>query len=104
MKKYIIVTTICNDLNNANRIIDLLLEKRIIVGSQISEIYSKYWWNNYLEESKEYKIEFRTKLSKFNEIEKIIKENHTYKVAEISYQEINGSKEFLEWIDKFVED
>lgn len=104
MNKYIVVTTLCGNLENANKIIDLLLEKRLIVGSQMNEVHSKYWWNNYLEESKEYKIEFRTKLSKYKEIEKIIEENHTYKVAEISYHEIHGSKDFEEWIDKFVED
>ena len=104
MNKYIIVRTFCATKENADKIIDILLEKRIIVGSQISEVYSKYWWNNYLEESKEYKVEFRTKLSKYKEIEKVIEENHTYKVAEISYSEIKGSQDFLDWIDKFVED
>ena len=104
MNKYIIVRTFCGDKDNANKIIDLLLEKKLIVGSQLSEVHSKYWWNNYLEEGVEYKIEFRTKESKFKEIEQLIKENHTYKLPEVSYNEINGSKEFEEWIDKFVED
>jgi len=104
MNKYIIVRTLCDDMNNANKIIDLLLEKKLIVGSQVSEVHSKYWWNNYLEESKEYKLEFRTKLNKYEEVEKLIKENHSYKLPEISYNEIHGSKEFEEWIDKFVED
>ena len=104
MSKYIVIRTFCGDLENANKIIDLLLDKKLIVGSQITEVYSKYWWNNYLEESKEYKVEFRTKASKYQEIEKLIKENHSYKVPEISYNDIRGSKEFEEWIDKFVED
>ncbi len=104
MSKYIIIRTLCNDKENANKIIDLLLEKRLIVGSQITEVYSKYWWNNYLEESKEYKLEFRTKASRYKEIEELIKENHTYKLPEISYCELQGSKEFEDWIDKFVED
>ena len=104
MSKYLIVRTFCGNIENANKIIDILLEKKLIVGSQITEVYSKYWWNNYLEESQEYKLEFRTKESKYNEIEQVIKENHTYKLPEISYCTLKGSKEFEEWIDKFVED
>ena len=104
MNKYIIVRTYCDDLENINKIVDELLEKKLVVGSQISEVHSKYWWNNYLEESKEYQVEFRTKLSKYKEIEETINELHNYNVAEISYNEINGSKDFLDWIDKFIED
>ena len=104
MSKYIIVRTFCDDKENANKIIDSLLEKKLIVGSQMSEIYSKYWWNNYLEESKEYKLEFRTKSSRYKEVEELIKEIHTYKLPEISYSTFEGSKEIEEWIDKFVED
>ena len=104
MNKYIIVRTFCDNLDNANEIIDELLDKKLIVGSQISEVHSKYWWNNYLEETEEYQIEFRTKLSKYEEIEKKIQEMHNYNVAEISYNEIKGSKEFEQWIDKFVGD
>lgn len=43
----------------------------------------------------------RTKLSKFSEIEKTVKEIHDYDVCEISYVEILGAnKEFLNWIEE----
>ena len=101
MDKYIIVTTLCNKEEIANKIINTLLEKRLVAGTQISKVHSKYWWNNELEECDEYKLEFRTKESLFTEIESEIKKIHDYEVAEISYYEIkNASKEFLNWIDK----
>ena len=103
MDKYIIVTTLCDKEEIANRIIDELLKKKLIAGSQVTKVHSKYWWNNKLEECDEYKLEFRTKESKFSEIKNEIKEIHNYEVAEISYYEIkNASKEFLDWIDKSV--
>ena len=103
MDKYIIVTTLCNKEEIANKIIDTLLEKKLIVGSQVTKVYSKYWWNNKLEECDEYKLEFRTKETIFNEIENEIKQIHDYEVAEISYYEIkNASKEFFDWIDKNI--
>ena len=103
MDKYIIVTTLCNKEEIANKIIDTLLEKKLVAGSQVIKVHSKYWWNNKLEECDEYKLEFRTKESKFSEIENEIKEIHNYAVAEISSFEIkNASKEFLHWIDENI--
>ena len=100
MNKYIIVTTLCNKEEIANTIIDTLLQKKLVAGSQISKVYSKYWWNNQLEESNEYKLEFRTKESLFNEIKDEINKITDYEVAEISsYEIISANKEFLKWID-----
>ena len=101
MNKYIIVTTLCNNEEIANKIVSVLLEKKLVAGSQILRVHSKYWWNNQLEECDEFKLEFRTKSNLFNEIERVIKGIHDYKVAEISSCKIeNASQEFLNWIDK----
>ena len=91
MDKYIIVTTLCNKKDIADKIIDKLLKEKLVAGTQVSEVTSKYWWNDTIEETKEYKIEFRTKEKLFSRIENTIK---------ISSCEIkNGSKDFFEWID-----
>lgn len=101
MNNYIIVTTLCDKEEVANKIVDTLLQKRLVAGSQISKVHSKYWWNNTLEECDEYKLEFRTKSNLFKEIEEEIKNIHDYEVAEISCVEIkNASNEFLNWIDE----
>ena len=103
MEKYILVTTLCDKEEIANKIIDTLLEKKLVAGSQLSKVHSKYWWNNLLEECDEYKLEFRTKESLFTEIENEIKKIHDYETAEISYLEIKGaSKEFFIWIDEKI--
>ena len=85
MNKYIIVTTLCNKEEIANKIANTLLDNKLVAGSQISKIHSKYWWNNKLEECNEYKLEFRTKEKLFSKIENEIKKIHDYEVAEISY-------------------
>ena len=101
MDEYIIVTTFCDKKEIANKIKNRLLEKRLVASRQVSKVHSKYWWNNELEESDEYKLEFRTKESLFSKIENEIKKIHNYETAEISYFEIKGaSKEFLDWIVK----
>lgn len=100
MEKYIVVTTLCDKQEIAEKIQDILLEKRLIAGCQISKRKSKYWWKKELEEAEEYHLEMRTKESLFEKIEEEIKRIHDYEVCEISYYEIHGSKEFLNWIEK----
>ena len=101
MDKYIVVITLCDKENIANQIIKTLLENKLVAGSQISKVHSKYWWNNKLEECDEYKLEFRTKENLFDEIKDEINRIHDYEVAEISFYEIkSSSQEFLNWIDK----
>lgn len=100
MSKYIIVRTYCNKKSIAKKIVDILLEKQLVAGAQVSKVTSKYWWNNSLEESNEYQLEFRTKKNLFPEIEKEIKKIHDYDVCEISAIEIvDGSREFFKWIE-----
>ena len=103
MDKCIVVTTLCAKKKIANKIVDTLLSRKLIAGSQVTKVNSKYYWNNKLEENTEYKLEFRTKESKFKEIENEIKKIHNYEVAEISsYEIINANKEFLNWIDENI--
>lgn len=103
MDKYIVVTTLCDKKKIANQIVDILLSKKLVAGSQVTKVNSKYYWNEKLEEGSEYKLEFRTKESKFRDIEEEIKKIHNYEVAEISSYEIkNASKEFLNWIDENI--
>lgn len=100
MEKYIVVTTLSDNLNIIKNIQKGLLEKHLVSGCQISEVNSTYWRNNEINESKEYKLEVRTLEKLFSKIELIIKQNHNYELPEISYYEINGSKEILEWINE----
>ena len=102
MEKCIIVTTLSDNLDNINKIQKELLEKHLVSGCQVSEVNSTYWWNNKITESKEYKLEVRTLEKLFSDIELIIKQNHNYELPEISYYEINGSKEILDWINEYA--
>jgi len=100
MDSYIICTTLCDKKEIANKIIDKLLNDKLVSGIHLSKVYSKYWWNNELEECDEYKIEFRTKLNLYDKIYSIIREIHDYDVFELSYRNIDGAnKEFLDWIE-----
>lgn len=97
--KYIIVTTLCDNEKVKDEIIDNLLEKHLVAGSQTTKVHSKYYWHGRLEETNEYKIEFRTKEKYFDKIKEEILKYHDYELPEISYIEMKGTKEILKWID-----
>lgn len=103
MDKYIIVTTFCDKKEIANKIIDVLLERRLVAGSQLSKVHSKYWWNNKLEECDEYKLEFRTREELFTRIKNEIMKIHDYEIAEISYCNIkDANREFFNWLESEI--
>ena len=104
MKEYILVKTFCNKKDIADKIIDTLLSKRLVAGSQVSEVISKYWWNNKLEEIIEYKLEFRSRRDKFKQIFEEIESINDYEVCEISsFRILDANPKFLTWIDECLE-
>lgn len=104
MEKCINISVLCDSNAFASRIQDLLLEKKLIAGCQISKVNSKYWWNGQLEDITEYKLDLKTRISLYQKIYEEIRSIHDYEVFELSYFEIGGNKEFLEWINNETSD
>ena len=101
---YYIVTTLCDKQEIADRISKTLMEKKLVAGSQISKVRSDYWWGGKIETKDEFKLEFRTRSDKINEIVEIIKSIHDYQVPAISRTEIRCLTEEMEkWINESVE-
>ncbi|MBS5863502.1 MAG: divalent-cation tolerance protein CutA [Clostridium sp.] len=101
---YYIVTTLCDKQEIADRISKTLMEKKLVAGSQISKVKSDYWWGGKIETKEEFKLEFRTRSDKINEIVEVIKSIHDYQIPAISKTEIKCLTEEMEkWIDESVE-
>lgn len=102
MEKCIIITTLSDDLEIIKNIQNELLVNHLVSGCQIDEVLSTYWWNNKINSTKEYRLQTRTILPLYNKIELLIKKIHNYEVPEISYFEIKGSKEIMDWINEYA--
>lgn len=98
MDYVIVITTLSDDLNIINKISSNLINNHLVASSHISKIESSYWWNNRINNGIEYKLELRTIISLYDQIEKIIKKIYNYELPEISYYKINGSKEIIKWV------
>lgn len=99
--EYIEIKTTFEIKQDAEKLAELLLDKKLIACGQIFEIDSHYVWKNERFIEKEFMLMMKTKESLFGQVEKEIKENHPFEVAEIIALPIqNISKEYANWIDE----
>ena len=95
----IIVRTYCDREEIADKIINSLLEKKLVAGSQMVEVTSQYWWNKEIRKKREFQLSFRSTYDLFPRVKEEILKLHSYRVPEISCTEIlDGNQEFFNWI------
>jgi periplasmic divalent cation tolerance protein len=68
----------CGSWQEAQRIADALLEKRLIVCAEFLEIKSKYHWQRTIEEAKEIKLVMESIADNFTKVEAEIAKLHSY--------------------------
>lgn len=96
----ILLTTTFEDLDEANRLAVLLLDKRLVACARISGSgKSLYWWQGKVAEASEYQLTMKTFRRLFPKIEALIKAEHSYQTPEIvAIAIVAGSREYLEWM------
>lgn len=99
---YCIIKCTTANKDEAIKIANHLVSKKLIACCNIiPEITSIYKWEDKLCCDDEVLMIIKTKSSLFNKVEAAIKELHSYKVPEIICTPIiQGSKEYLNWIDE----
>lgn len=103
--KYIMITATFDNEEEANKMINLLLEKRLVSCCQLSNITSSYHWKGNIEHSKEYLLQMKSKKSLYKKIEKEILDNHSYETPQIiCYDITDGYKGYLDWIGEETKD
>lgn len=68
----------CGSWQEAQRIADSLLEKRLVACVEFLEIKSKNWWRNRLEETDEIKLIMQSVADHFEKVEKEVARLHSY--------------------------
>ncbi len=92
------------NMDEARRIGKKLIEERLAACVNIFPISSIYRWKDNIEESNEFGVIVKTKTEKVKEIEKRVKQLHSYEVpCVLSFDVSEGSTEYLKWISESVD-
>lgn len=100
MNSYIQVITTISDKRGAEKIANVLIDKKLAACVQIAgPIKSIYRWKGKIETAKEWICIVKTRKSLYKKVEKQIKELHPYEVPEIiAVSIVRGSKDYLKWL------
>lgn len=101
----ILIYVTCKDIEQAQKISKILLEKRLVACTNFFPINSMYWWNDSINQDNEIALILKTTKGKFEEVEKEISHVHSYGCpCVISLDIKEGSKKYLEWVKKEIKD
>lgn len=101
MNKYCMAFTTVNNIDEAQKIINTILELKLAACIQTINIGSHYTWKAEVCHDEEVLILFKTSWDLYDMLETKIKEIHPYDTPEIIAIELaKGYKGYLEWIDE----
>lgn len=85
----------------AENIAQHLLQERLIACANITvPVASLFHWNDKLEKTEEHLVFMKTRKDLFEKLSETVKKLHSYEVPEIiALPIVDGSKEYLAWLD-----
>ncbi|MEM2915366.1 MAG: divalent-cation tolerance protein CutA [Candidatus Bathyarchaeia archaeon] len=100
MNKFVQVLTTCETKDRAEKIAEALVNRKAAGCVQIiGPVTSIYRWKGQIEKAEEWLCIIKTKSELYDEVEKIVIQNHTYETPEVILTPIiEGSKEYLKWL------
>jgi len=101
---YIVVMVTVDSQEQAKRISDVLLDRKLVACANVVEdIQSFYWWKGKVERSREILLLMKSRSELLEEIVRLVKENHSYEVPEVvALPILGGNPDYLRWIEDSV--
>jgi len=101
MTDKIVVMTTCETAEEAERIAQRLVEKKLAACVNIAAgLKSVYRWKGAVETASEIQLAIKTSRGLFDEVRKEIENLHSYELPEcIALPMVDGSERYLDWLD-----
>ena len=98
---HIVVLVTTANREEAEKILDILLEARLVAcGNILSEVASVFRWAGKIEKAEECLVLLKSRKDLFERIAEVVKKLHSYEVPEIIAFEIaDGSEAYLNWLE-----
>jgi periplasmic divalent cation tolerance protein len=92
------IYTTHNSEEEARRIAHLLIREKLAACANIFPISSVYWWQQKIEQDKEWVAVLKTTPSYWNAVKERIAEEHPYDVPCIIKWEVEANEAYEKWI------
>jgi len=98
---YLIVLVTASGVDEAQRIANALLERRLAACVNIIPgVRSLFWWEGRVDEAEEVLMLIKSRIDLLEGLMETVKKLHSYQVPEIVAITIHGgSKDYLKWLD-----
>jgi periplasmic divalent cation tolerance protein len=98
-ESYCVILSTAGSLDEANRLAELLVERKLAACVQIANISSVYRWQGQVKKEAECLLFIKTASHLHRQVEAAIVENHSYEIPEVIQIPItNGLERYLGWI------
>lgn len=87
----------------ANKISDALVKKRLVAGSLILKGPSRYWWEGKIVEKEYCNVQAFSLMENKSKIISEVKKIHYDECPIIAFFKMDGNDEFLKWVKESVE-
>jgi periplasmic divalent cation tolerance protein len=91
------------NIEEANKTINHLLQKKLISCANTSSIKSSFWWNGKIDNSDEIVAILKTKKENWEKVKQEVKKMHSYETPCIMKIDVESNEEFENWVKKETE-
>ena len=102
-RELIAIFTSCGTRDEAARISQVLVERRLVACAQLSEIESCYRWNDAIQHETEWRLWLKTTKDRYPLVEAAIRELHSHELPAIYVLPVTRAfAPYVEWVAQSV--
>ena len=101
--EFILIYITHENIEQARKVAEHLLEKRLIACVNYFPIESSYWWKGKIENSKEIVSLCKTKAENWERVREEVEKIHPYETPCIIKLEVESNGSYTDWINKETE-
>ena len=92
----------CGSEDEARRLADALIERRLAACVHATPIASVYEWDGRIRHDDEIALTVVTRADRFDEIVRVVHELHSYELPSVTSVPMRGTSAYLDWVDRMV--
>ncbi|MDR1137605.1 MAG: divalent cation tolerance protein CutA [Synergistaceae bacterium] len=93
------LSVFCKEYAESRRIASMLLDKRLVAGTNITEVESMYRWKGKINEAREWRLLCYTTERNLRDAMECVRQNHSYEVPVVTASEVMRSNfQTLNWV------